>query len=115
MNTNLREEIHRLHAKICGGLADPNRILILYALADQPHFVSELADMLDMPQPTCSRHLKILRERGMVKAERDGQQVIYSVEDTRIIEALDLLRAVLADQLSDQAALASTVNQQLSS
>ena len=112
MDTNLREEIYRLHAKICGGLADPNRILILYALAEEPRFVSQLAEMLNMPQPTCSRHLKVLRDRGMVSAQRDGQQVVYSIDDERIITALDLLRAVLADQLTDQAALAHTVNQQ---
>lgn len=111
MDTSLREELHRLHAEVCGGLADPNRILILYALADRPHFVSELAETLNMPQPTCSRHLKILRERGMVDAQRDGQVVMYSLGDTRIIDALNLLRAVLADQLKDQAELARRVNQ----
>lgn len=114
MDTNLQEEIYRLHAEICGGLADPSRILILYALAEEPRFVSQLADMLNMPQPTCSRHLKVLRDRGMVSAQRDGQQVVYSINDERIITALDLLRAVLADQLTDQAALVDTVNQQLS-
>ena len=113
MDTKLREEIYRLHAKICGGLADPNRILILYALADEPYNVSRLAETLNMPQPTCSRHLKVLRDRGMVSSQRDGQQVIYSINDERIITALDLLRAVLADQLVDHAALADTVNQQL--
>lgn len=115
MDTNLREEIYHLHAEICGGLADPNRILILYALAEAPHFVSQLAETLNMPQPTCSRHLKVLRDRGMVSAQREGQQVVYTISDERIITALDLLRAVLADQLTDQAALADTVNQQLSS
>lgn len=110
MNSNLREEIHRLHAEVCGGLADPNRILILYALAEKPYFVGDLADTLDMPQPTCSRHLKVLRERGMVEAERQGQQIRYSLADTRVIEALDLLRALLADRLSQQAALMTNVN-----
>jgi DNA-binding transcriptional ArsR family regulator len=115
MDTNLREEIYQLHAEICGGLADPNRILILYALFDKPHYVSQLAEALNMPQSTCSRHLKVLRDRGMVLAQRDGAQVIYSIGDQRIIMALDLLRAVLADHLSEQAALAVSVNGQLSS
>jgi DNA-binding transcriptional ArsR family regulator len=115
MDTNLREEIYQLHAEICGGLADPNRILILYALSEKPHYVSQLAEMLNMPQSTCSRHLKVLRDRGMVLAQRDGTQVTYSIGDQRIITALDLLRAVLADHLIDQAALAASVNGQLSS
>jgi len=55
-----------------------------------------------------SRHLKVLRERGMVNAERLGPAVRYSLADARLIEALDLLRAVLASQLRSQAALAAT-------
>lgn len=110
MDSNLREEVTRLHANICGGLADPNRILILYTLADGPRNVSELASILSLPQPTVSRHLKTLRERNMVQAERAGQAVIYSLADRRIIEALDLLRAFMADSLKSQSALARSVS-----
>ncbi len=35
MASNLREEIHQLHAQLCNGLADPVRILILYSLAEK--------------------------------------------------------------------------------
>ncbi len=110
MDEKLREEVNNLHAQICGALADPTRILILYTLADRPHNVTELAETLGMSQPTTSRHLKTLRERGMVQAEREGQSVIYSLVDTRIIQALDLLRSFLADSLGSQVALARTVS-----
>jgi len=101
----LEHEVHLLHSRMCEGLADPTRILILYALADEPHNVNELADALGSPQPTVSRHLKVLREREMVRAERLGAMVRYSLTDRRLIEALDLLRAVLASRLKIQAAL----------
>ncbi len=113
--SDLRAEINKLHANICSGLADPTRILILYTLHDQPHNVSELAESLELPQPTVSRHLKVLRERQMVLAERDGQAVLYSLADARIIEAMDLLRAVLASRLQDQSELAVSVSQDISS
>lgn len=112
--SEFRTEINRLHANICSGLADPTRILILYTLHDRPHNVSELAEGLDLPQPTVSRHLKVLRERQMVIAERSGQVVNYSLTDSRIIEAMDLLRAVLASRLQNQGELAESVNQDLS-
>lgn len=111
MNKTLKDEINRLHAQVCSGLADPNRILILYKLAEEPHNVSDLAQTLEIPQPTISRHLKVLRERGMVNSERDGQSVYYSLADRRIIKALDLLRAILADTLEDQIQLARTANE----
>ncbi len=104
----LTQEVTGLHANVCSGLADPRRILILYALADRPHSVGELADAVGISQPAASRHLNILRERGMVAAQRDGQSVIYQLADERVIQALDLLRAMLADKLKSQAALAST-------
>lgn len=102
----LREEVARLHANMCNGIADTTRILIIYALADEPRNVSELAKYLDLPQPTVSRHLKIMRDCGIVLAERAGQAVIYTLKDSRIVQALDLLRAVMADTLEDRAALA---------
>jgi DNA-binding transcriptional ArsR family regulator len=109
VDKQLRKEINQLHAEICGGLSDPSRIAILYALAEKPESVMELADALDMPQPTLSRHLKILRERGMVVAERQGSNIVYSLGDKRIIKALDLLREVLGDHLSKRSALAEAI------
>ena len=109
MDSRLREEILVLHANICEGLADPTRILILYTLDEKARNVTELAAALGVTQPTTSRHLKMLRDRGMVIAERKAQAVIYSLTDRRVIEALDILRAVLADGLQSQGELASSV------
>lgn len=105
LDKHLREEITQLHAQICSGLADTNRILILYTLSKRPLNVSELSETLGIPQPTTSRHLKVLRERGLVAAERDAQSIYYALSDQRVIEALDLLRAVLNDRLEAQAQL----------
>jgi ArsR family transcriptional regulator len=105
----LTQEITALHAGICSALADPRRILILYALNEKPRNVSELAEELGISQPTASRHLNLLRERGLVTAKREGQSVVNSLADQRIIQALDLLREVLASNLQSQAALAESV------
>jgi ArsR family transcriptional regulator len=105
MNVNLELEITQLHAEICAGLADPNRILILYELSQSPRNVTELSTNLKMPQPLVSRHLKILRERGMVIPKRQGTVIQYSLGDDRLIQALDLLRAVMRDGLAKSAEL----------
>ncbi|MGD9100484.1 MAG: metalloregulator ArsR/SmtB family transcription factor [Anaerolineae bacterium] len=109
MDERLEQEVNLLHAHVCQALADPKRILILYALAESPKYVSELADKLDIPQPTISRHLKVLRERSLVTTEREGAAVYYSLTDARVIEALDLLRAVLSDTLTQRAQLAQAM------
>ncbi|MGB3702028.1 MAG: helix-turn-helix domain-containing protein, partial [Anaerolineales bacterium] len=58
-----------------------------------------------------SRHLNLLRERGLVTAKRDGQSVVNTLADKRIIDALDLLRDVLASNLQSQAALVESVTE----
>ena len=95
MNIPAEEEIHELHSGICSALADPKRIMILYALAEEDHNVTGLAESLHIPQPTASRHLKILRDRGLVHHQREGTNVVYSLADHRLIQALDTLRGVL--------------------
>ena len=109
MNSTLETEVLQLHAEICAGLADPNRILILYELSQAPRNVTELTTNLKMPQPLVSRHLKVLRERGMVLAARHGTVVEYTLADRRLIQALDLLREVLRDVLSRRAVLADAI------
>ncbi len=105
MKPELEAEVNQLHADICSALADPNRILILYALADTPHTVNEIAVEAGLSQPTTSRHLKVLRERGLVRATRQGMSVEYSLNDPRIIQALDLLRLVLRSSIAHRASL----------
>lgn len=109
---SLSQEINQLHAGICSGLADPSRILLLYALHERSRTVNELANDLGLSQPTTSRHLKLLRERGMVRATRVGPTVEYRLGDERLIQALDLLRAVLRDQLSRRADLVGALDEE---
>ncbi len=101
----LREEIAPLQADLCSALAHPQRVAILCTLAEGPAHVSQLAERLGMSQPTASRHLKLLREQGIVSAKREGVKVFYEVADQRLISALDLMRAVLRERLSHHASV----------
>jgi DNA-binding transcriptional ArsR family regulator len=101
----LAQEFTHLHAELCAALADPTRILLLYALAEKPRTVNDLAEEVGILQTATSRHLKILREHGLAHAARQGQHVEYSLADARLIDALDILRAVLRDNLSRHANL----------
>ena len=101
----LAQEISELEADFCFALSDPTRLLILYALAEQPHNVTELSNELEIIQPTTSRHLKVLRDRGLVHAVRQGTTVTYHLMDRRLIQALDLLRMVMRDRLAYRAGL----------
>jgi DNA-binding transcriptional ArsR family regulator len=101
----LAQEVSLLEADLCFALADPNRILILYALDNHPRNVTEISTELNITQPTASRHLKILRERGLVHSARNGTTITYSLADRRLIQALDLLRNVLRERITRRASL----------
>lgn len=96
----LRDELDELVAGMCKGLNDPKRLLVLYALSDGPHTVSELCDVLQAPQSNTSQHLAVLRTAGMVDTERRGNSVIYSLRHPKVIDAIDKLREILADELN---------------
>lgn len=105
ISQTLAQEVSRMEADLCSAFADPTRILILYALDERPRNVTELTLELHITQPAASRHLKVLRDRGLVVAERQGTTVTYHLSDERLIQALDLLRSVLRDRIAHRASL----------
>ncbi|MEW6285878.1 MAG: metalloregulator ArsR/SmtB family transcription factor [Chloroflexota bacterium] len=110
VNPTLKQEITQLEADFCFALSDPTRILILYALSEKPMNVTELTNELGIPQPTTSRHLKVLRERGLVYTERQGTVITYYLADNRIIQAMDLLRTAMRARLTQQANLINKIS-----
>ena len=97
--STIRTELYQLHASVCKGLADPKRLLILNALRDGERTVTDLVDELDIPQANVSQHLAVLRDRGLVQGRRNGQWVFYSLTSPKIVQAMDLLREVMSEQL----------------
>ena len=96
--TSVQRELYQLHASVCKGLADPKRLLILYALRHGELSVTDICDEVGFAQANVSQHLAVLRDRGLVTTRKEGQFVYYSVSSPKIIEALDLLRQVMTEQ-----------------
>lgn len=63
-------------------VSEPTRLRILNALAAAPLFVSDLQAILKLPQPTVSRHLKVLREAEVVRDTPVAQYVLYRLQRT---------------------------------
>jgi len=91
-------QIFELHAQLLKALAHPRRLEIIHLLRDKELCVSDIYEMLDLPQANISQHLMILRDAGVLKTQREGKQIIYQLANKKIIEASDLLREVLIDQ-----------------
>lgn len=67
-------------------LGDRNRRAILETLRDHAATVTELADALPIARPGVSRHLRVLREAGLVSVEQDAQRRIYSLDPEPLVE-----------------------------
>ena len=104
-------ELNLMHATLCQAIADPIRIALLYELGEGPKHVNEMVDALNLPQATVSRHLKILRERSLVNTRRDGSFIYYELAHPHVLEALDIMRRILADTLAQQHSLAEAISQ----
>ena len=74
VTANARESTELLKA-----VADPNRLRILKCLQVRPACVCELVQATGMPQPRVSRHLKVLRDAGLVVDSREAQWVLYAL------------------------------------
>ena len=109
MTPMTEEEIALFHRHVCEGIGDPKRLMILYLVSDQARNVSDLTSLLDIAQPTVSHHLRILRERGLVTAERDGTSIYYALSDDRILGAIEILRGFVADLLRERASVVGGV------
>jgi DNA-binding transcriptional ArsR family regulator len=83
-------------------LADGNRRVVLDALADGPATAGELAALLPIARPGVSRHLRVLREAGLVEVRQEAQRRIYSLRLeplTEVDEWLSRYRALWEQRL----------------
>jgi DNA-binding transcriptional ArsR family regulator len=65
-------------------VAEPRRRDILNYLARQEHSVSQIVDAMEMTQPSASKHLKVLKDVGLVESRREGRQILYKVNAAAI-------------------------------
>lgn len=82
-------------------LAEPARRRILDLLRQRPHLVGELVDDLGMSQPGVSRHLRVLREAGLVHVRQDAQRRWYELRPAPLAE-LDRWLAAYRDLLDER-------------
>lgn len=71
---------------VLDAISEPHRRTLLRALAEAPATVNELAELMPIARPGVSRHLRILREAGLVVARQDAQRRIYELRPEPLAE-----------------------------
>jgi len=93
------------HASICQTLANPKRLEIIAHLRDGEKSVTELTEAMQISQANLSQHLGLMRQKGIVVARREGLNSYYRLSNSKIIQACDLMRQVLLENLETGAVL----------
>ena len=81
-------------ARIARAISHPVRLQILNELRDDGAYVMHLTSALERPQANISQHLMVLREAGLVQANREGMTVLYQVSDPQVLTVVDALLAL---------------------
>ena len=93
------DELQTFKARFFKALAHPTRIRILEILVQGGHTVYELQEALTLEQATVSQQLAVLRNQGIVSAEKEGLSVRYSLRDALVGELLEVARRIFNNHL----------------
>ncbi len=100
------DQIFELHADVCRTLSNPKRLKILNALRGGEMPVGQiLGKMGRIGKANLSQHLAVMRHKGVVSTRRDGNLIYYCISSPKIIQACDLMREVLFEQLAGKGAM----------
>ncbi len=93
---------NRFKSIVFHALSDPIRLEIVSYLRDGEKCVCEIVPHLDLIQPLVSRHLKILKDAGIVRCRKDGTKRMYSIVDQKIYGIVDSVTPDLVEALRNE-------------
>jgi len=105
----MRAELQRLQAELLAALSHPNRVKIVEFLRPGERCVCEIFPALGLEQSNLSRHLKALREAGILESRKEGVSVYYKVRDTRIFKLLDLSTGIIKREIKNRSEILEMV------
>ncbi len=102
------ERLWELQADICQTLANPKRLQIQALLKDQEELsVGEMVRALKIPKPNLSQHLALMRQKGILRARRQGTVIYYRLATPAITAACEVMRQVLLQALQEKGELSA--------
>ncbi len=105
----MNKKIYEMHAEICKVFTNPKRLEIISLLRDGEKTVNELTELAGVPQANVSQHLTVLRQNNVVTTRRNGANIYYKIANPKILQACDLMREVLLEQLKENEKLVKRI------
>ena len=101
----MEDQIYVYHAEMCKVFSHPKRLELINTLRDGEISAGELGGRLGLSKANLSQHLSMMRERRILVSRKEGNMVYYRIANPRLLEAFDMLRELLFDQIRQDAAL----------
>lgn len=89
-----------MYVKIYKALAHPIRIKIVMKLLSGPLCVCVLNENVEFSQSNLSQHLKILKDSGILKSEKDGIRIMYSIKDKEVKNLLTITETIIKNEIA---------------
>ena len=92
---------NKLISNVFKALAHPTRIQIVKLLRNGKLCVCDILPDLDSEQSNTSQHLTVLKNQGIVESRKEGSKVIYSIKSKEVYEMIDLVEAIIINQIEE--------------
>lgn len=100
-------EIFEHQARLCGMMANARRLAIVEILKRGESSVGDIASALGSSVSAASQHLRLMREKNVVVARKEGQTVFYRLRDPKMVKCCHMIRELLIEDLVARGRLAA--------
>ena len=101
----METQLYTYHAEMCKVFSHPKRLELINILREKEMSAGEIGGRLNITPANLSQHLTMMKERRILVSRKEGNLVYYRISNPRLLEAFDMLREILFEQIRQDAAL----------
>jgi ArsR family transcriptional regulator len=103
--------LYEHHAEMCKVFSNATRLMVLNVLREREMTVAAIAERLGVALGTVSPHLLMMKQRRVLVSRKQGNQVFYRLANPKMLQAFDLIREILYEQMKQQGQLVRELEQ----
>ena len=112
LQSDVTRALYEQHAEMCKVFSHATRLMILNALREREVTVAAIAAQLGVALGTVSPHLLMMKQRRVLASRKQGNQVFYRLANPKMLQAFDLIREILYEQMKQHGRLARELAQE---
>ena len=105
------EKIFEMHADVCKIFSNAKRLEIINMLKEREMSAGELLEKTGLSKANLSQHMTVLKAKGVIKTRREVVSIYYCISNPKIIQACNLMKEVLLEQLEEKGKMVSRLQQ----